>query len=267
MENPKNARSFVKQISAVPQVFIDELFEFYSEDTLQTDFVIKLDAVAKWLEATKKNLVQTLQRSYNENIDYTQSIYSPDKSLKKHPRNNHYKLYLLTPDCFKRLCMMSRSKKADLVRTYYIEVEKLFYKYSSFIREGMKREIEQLENNQKPKTDPPGIGYIYVVRAHHSKDLFKIGRTKNWKTRLEEHSSTSANDIEVLYKYQVTNPEETEGCIHAILRKSKYRRRKEIFEVPIDHIKKVVQQCGDLGTKLVYKKKQSTLKGGCYVVL
>ena len=51
--------------------------------------------------------------------------------------HNNYKLYMLTPDCFKRLAMLSRSKNAEMVRTYFIEVEGLFLKYRTQTTEGM----------------------------------------------------------------------------------------------------------------------------------
>ncbi len=98
----------------IPQSFIDD---FYNENTMEDDFVIELDTIAKWLEASKKNLVKTLRRSYTEHIDYIQK-----KNDNKD--NNNYKVYLLTPDCFKHICMMSRSKNSDKIRTYYIQVEK-----------------------------------------------------------------------------------------------------------------------------------------------
>ena len=37
------AAEFVKQTTAVPEQFVDELFEFYDENTLPTEFVINLD--------------------------------------------------------------------------------------------------------------------------------------------------------------------------------------------------------------------------------
>jgi hypothetical protein len=78
-------------MTTVPKDFIDELFEFYDEHTLQTDFVINLDHVAKWLNTTKFTLIKTLRSSYKVNIDYTSN--KTENPNKIHYRNNNYKLY------------------------------------------------------------------------------------------------------------------------------------------------------------------------------
>ena len=52
---------------------------------------------------------------------------------------------LMTPDCFKRLCMRSRGKKAEEVRTYFIQIEALVLKYKDHMVAGMQAEIERLE--------------------------------------------------------------------------------------------------------------------------
>ena len=53
------------------------------------------------------------------------------------------KVVLFTPDCFKRLCVRSRGKKAEDVRTYFIQLEGLVMRYK-----GMRAEIGRLERNQ-----------------------------------------------------------------------------------------------------------------------
>ena len=39
----------------------------------------------------------------------------------------------ITPDCMKRMCMLSTTKKAEDVRTYFIKIEKLIDKYKQII--------------------------------------------------------------------------------------------------------------------------------------
>ena len=115
------AKEFVKRLTSVPNEFIDELFELYGMGTTQSDHVVRLDAVAKWLQARKDQLAVTVRRSYREGIDYVVSRAPP--AHKRVARANHYRVYLLTPDCFKRLAMASRSKNAEMVRTYFIDIE------------------------------------------------------------------------------------------------------------------------------------------------
>ena len=95
-----SAKSYIKKFTTVPESFIDELFEFYNTENavLQTDFVIKLSVVAKWLNARKDHLVETLKKSYKNGIDY--NVIKPVDFVRKNSHVNHYKEYMLTPDCF-----------------------------------------------------------------------------------------------------------------------------------------------------------------------
>jgi len=263
-----SAKEFVKLTSSVPVDFIDELFEFYDEYTNQSDPVINLDVVAKWLSANKYKLVITLKKSYKYNFDY---IITPNKqkNIKKDPRANNNKLYLLTPDCFKRLAMMSRSKNAEMVRTYFIEIENMYLKYREQTLEGMKNEIDRLQRNQKViKNIKPKLGYIYVIRASEYNDsLVKIGRTKNLTSRLKTYNSGQADDIEVLYTYRVPDIVSAEGCVKSLLRQFKYRKYKEVYQADINMVKELLKTCGDISAKLHYKKQKMEMTGGFYIVI
>ena len=131
------AKQFLKKYSSVPNKFIDELFEMYDENTMPVDMVINLDRVAKWLSVSKFNLIKILRASYKEGIDYEMK-QAPNPN-KKDPRNNNYKLVLITPDCFKRLCMQSRSKKAEEMRSYFIDIEYVLLKYRADLVRGLTR--------------------------------------------------------------------------------------------------------------------------------
>jgi phage anti-repressor protein len=260
-----SAKAFVKQLSTVPERFIDELFELYNEDNLQTDFVIKLDAIAAWLQTPKKNLVKTLKSSYKVKIDYVVNKRTLEE--KKNTQNNNYKVYMLTPDCFKRLAMLSRSKNAEMVRTYFIEVEGLFLKYRTQTTEGMQQEIDRLKKNQKSHHNDHE-GYMYIIRAVNGiYNLYKIGRTADLSKRLNTYNTSAADEIEILYKYRTDKLKATEGCVKAWLQEYNYRKYKEVYEVDIDVIKKVISQCGSIGAKLVAKEKgRKEMVGGHYLV-
>lgn len=125
---------FLKKHSIIPNTFIDDFLEMYNPDTIQTDLVINLDHVVKLLNTRKSDLHKTLIASYKRGIDYT--IQKSVKKTGKYGGNNYNKI-MITPDCFKRLCMRSRSKRAEEVRTYFIQLQSMLVKYKSFIIEGM----------------------------------------------------------------------------------------------------------------------------------
>jgi phage anti-repressor protein/predicted GIY-YIG superfamily endonuclease len=265
-----DAKTLIKKMTTVPSAFIDELFEFYDEHTLQTDFVINLDHVSKWLDTLKKRLIETLKSSYKLNIDYTlQKAVNPNK---KHTSSNNYKKCLLTPDCFKRLCMLSKARNADMVRTYFIEIETLFFKHKDQMIEGLQRDIQRLENNQKSKKKyTKGEGYIYVIKASPVDDsVVKIGRTKDLQHRLSNHSSSHADSLNVLYVYKADNVEAVEGCIKSYLNGVRYAKYKEVYKVDLEYVKRLIGRCDNVGRlETVYQRRKevSSQEGGYYIAL
>jgi phage anti-repressor protein len=261
-----SAIKFVKKYTSVPEGFIDELFDMYDVTTSQTDFAIRMSLVAKWLSSSKRVLTRTLRSSYTENVDY-KKIRPTDKYYKTSAKVNNFVEYFLTPDCFKRLCMMSRSKNAEMVRTYFLAVEKAFYQYRNETEEGMRQTIERLERNQKGIVNNDSPGVVYLKRAsHHDRNLMKIGRTKSAKDRVRTYNTGEADDVEILYQYKTDYVKSVEKCVKAWLEDKRYRRYKEVYDVTPDVAKKFIENCGEIGLKLMHKKRNSNLKGGYFIV-
>ena len=125
--------------------FINDFYEIYDfNEYNNNDFIINLDLISFWLETRKSKLKETLLNSYNLNIDYKISKEKEGKISK-----SNKEIILLTPDCFKRLCLLSRTKKAEQIRTYYLELEKLINNYKNYIIEALQNTVNLLENNQK----------------------------------------------------------------------------------------------------------------------
>jgi superfamily II DNA or RNA helicase/phage anti-repressor protein len=114
-------------VNAILIKFIDDFFSLYKYDTKEDEFVINLDVLAKWLDARKSTIKETLTNSYTKGIDYTTQKVSTGSNGR--PSIN----VMLTPDCMKRICMVSRTKKAEEVRTYFIELEKHIDRYKDVI--------------------------------------------------------------------------------------------------------------------------------------
>ncbi len=263
-----SAKEYIKRLTTIPTDFVDELFELYDTNTTQTDFVVKLDAISKWLHGRTDKLVDTLRRTYRYKIDYI--ITKPGDDTKTHPRANNRKLYLLTPDCFKRIAMMSRSKNAEMVRSYFIEIEGLFIKYREQTLEGMRHDIESLERNQRPKKlGEAKPGYLYIIRASDTKDgLYKIGRTKSDIIhRMKQYNTGRADDVEVLYTYRTDDFAGAEGCVKSFLKKYQYRKYKEVYQTDLQMIKELLKSCSEIGAKLVHKTSKSVMNGGYYIIL
>jgi superfamily II DNA or RNA helicase len=99
--------------------FIDDFFSLYDVKSSNDDFVIDLEKLANLLKSQKKILKTTLLTSYQLDVDYKL------KTLKPEGKGRPIEEVMITPNCFKRLCMMSRTKKAEEVRNYFIALEDL----------------------------------------------------------------------------------------------------------------------------------------------
>lgn len=241
------AKDYIKKISNVPNKFVDEIFSFYDENTLQTDFVIDLNHVAKWLDTRKSKLMETLRNTYKKNIDY---IITKDKNpYQKDPRNNNYKHVLITPDCFKRICMLTRSSKGETVRSYFIDIENTFIKYRQQTLDGIKLDM-------KPRRKyPPSTGYVYIIRVSEQKNLYKIGSTKDMNKRSSTYRTGRERDIDLMFLYKTDNIQEVEGCMKSWLKPAQYINKTEIYQIDFSEIKKLVHECAKIGMKLHYKSK------------
>ena len=151
-------KDFLKKYSNLNDEFIDDFYNIYEfNENNNSDYMIDLDIVSKWLDTRKRKLKETLVKSYNKNIDY---ILRKEKTRKISKINKE--IILLTPDCFKQMCLLSRTKKEEDVRTYYLELEKLLNNYKDYIIEGLQKTVEILENNQKRSTNKYKRCCIYI---------------------------------------------------------------------------------------------------------
>lgn len=259
-------KTFLKQHSVIPNEFIDNFLSMYNPETLQTDLVINLEKVSKWLHVPKHKLIKTLKTSYKEDIDY---IIKKSKLQIKYGGNN-YKVVMISPDCFKRLCMRSNSKKAEEVRTYFIELESLLVRYRTTLINGMDQEIKLMEKAIKPKNSEDSAGYVYVIKASPEKDsVFKIGRTKDLNKRLSNYETGRIDGVELVFKFRTDSHVATEACLKALLQPDRYRKYKEIYKADVNVIKKLIEKCDDAAKyKRIYTSRRApVMTGGYYLVL
>jgi len=220
MDN-NNLINFLKKYTNISNKFIDDFFNLYTVKTSKNDFVIDLENVAKWLKANRKEIKKTLIRSYEEKVDYI--------IIKKETKGRPYENTYITPECFKRLCMLSRTEKAEEVRTYFIEIENVLDNYKNVIIDHLNKRIDILENNQKPTIDT-NVGLIYILKSNDDiENIYKIGKSKKFKERILSHNSSHPDNIQILYVYETKYIDEIEACLKTALKSKQYRKRKEFY--------------------------------------
>ena len=249
-------RQFLKMYSPLSNEFIDDFYNIYDYNESNTDdFIIELEIIAKWLDTRKRKLKETLIKSYTKDKDYIIS-----KTIKKEKISKSNKeLILLTPDCFKRLCLLSRTDKAEEVRTYFLELEKLINNYKNFIIDGLKQTVNILENNQK-ETAPKNIkGVVYILKSPKDiNGIYRFGQTEDFAKRLINYNSAHSDKMEIVYIYETRDMKKIESCVLAQIKELRYRKRKDFYEIDVNLLKKIIGSCSDLTLK--YKKKIGTSK-------
>ena len=254
-------QDFLKKYSSISNKFIDNFFSLYTINTSDDDFIINFDNLVKWLNMRKDNLKKTLVASYIKNVDY--KITKTKSITAGKPREE----IMITSDCCKRLCMLSKTIKAEEVRTYFIEIEKLMDKYKKYIIEGLNNKIDILENNQKPILDTKS-GVIYVLKTDHNIiDLYKIGKTKKFKERIRTHNSSHIDNVDIVHVYETKYIDEVEKCLKNVLLSKQYRKRKEFYQIDLDIIKELIKTCDKMSLKVRKNNKNIKKTGGYYIML
>lgn len=262
MNNTLSLKEFLKKFSVLSNEFIDDFYNVYEfNEERNTNFIINIENVAKWLNTKKGKIKETLVKTYNEQIDYIVTKEKANMAISK----SNKEIILLTADCFKRLCLLSRTKKGEEVRTYFIELEKLIDKYKNYIINGLRETINILENNQKPI--PKKLkGIIYIIKSLKDiNGIYRFGQTLDFKKRLVNYNSSNSDKMEVLFMYETKNLKQVEDCVIAQLKEFRYKKRKDFYQIDLDIIKKLIKSCDEMTLsykKLINQKKSTNKKGG-----
>jgi len=257
-------KTFLIKYTTINKKFIEDFHNIINEDYFNHyyEFLIVSEVLRKWLKIkTHKEFKETIKKSYKINVDYKLEKIKKSEGSGGHNRE----VIKLTPEATKKICLMTKSKVGDDVRQYFIDLELTFYKFKNHIIESLNNKIKLLENNQKPKINS-SKGIIYVFRALNTENatLYKIGRSISSKKRFNSHNSPLANDLEIIMIYEADNIEQLESCVKNYMKKSQYRKYKEIYEVDLDIIKEVIEDC-DVKLKQINNmidKKNKKQKGG-----
>ena len=228
------------------QLFVSSFYCYLNFDK-NTDFVVDLDDVWRWLDFSQKfNAIRILEANFKPNVDYkniTASSSDSDEEQstnqdkpKKHGGHNKQTIKL-TIRCFKLLCLKAQTKKAGEIHEYYLRLEELLHQIldteTSELRAQLeqknevistlnqatitltqekKRAIEKTLISQFPvNTECIYFGTIDNTNADNEK-LIKFGHTNNLATRVADHHKKYTNFI-LAAAFRVHNKVEIENYI------------------------------------------------------
>lgn len=233
--------NFIIKRSNIPKNFLKDFFNLGGDTYGDTYKNINFDDVVKWLDTNKNNLKRLLVANFKIMDDYTE-----EKILIKNKNRgaNYISKIMLTPDCFKELCMLSKSEKAKGVRKYYITAESLLRDSFEQIINNLNIELGLIKKNIKKPIEIIG-GHIYILKALNTtqKNMFKLGNSDDMKKRLRTYNSGNANNIEPLFIMKVDDINMVEGCIKNIAKEYQYIKNKEVYNIDFEFLKKLCVKC------------------------
>jgi phage anti-repressor protein len=232
---------FIIKRSNISKDFLRDFFNLGGDTYGDTYKNINFDDVVKWLGVVKNNLKRLLKDNFNIMDDYTE-----EKILIKNNKRgaNYVSKIMLTPDCFKELCMLSQTEKAKGVRKYYIIVEGLLRDHFEQIINDLNIELGLIKSNIKKQTQVIG-GHIYILKAMNTtqKDMYKLGNSDDMKKRLRVYNTGNANNIEPLFIMKVNDIIMVEGCIKNLAREYQYKKNKEVYNIDFEFLQKLCIKC------------------------
>ena len=243
------------------QLFVASFYCYLNYDK-NTDFVVDLDDVWKWLDFSQKfNAIRILEANFKLDVDYKNITASNSDSDEEHSTNQdkpkkhggHNKQTIkLTIRCFKLLCLKAQTKKAGEIHEYYMKMEETLHQIldteTSELRaqleqknevistlnqatitltEEKKRAVEKTLISQFPvNTECIYFGTIDNTNSDNEK-LIKFGHTNNLANRVADHHKKYTNFI-LAGAFKVCNKVEIENNIKS---HPKIKRQLRTIEV------------------------------------
>jgi hypothetical protein len=145
------------------QLFVSSFYCYLNYDK-NTDFVVDLDDVWKWLGFTQKITARMMiETNFKPNVDYTVSIpefkksnqdqtsggsdddQSAENTVQAKPKNGgqNKQTIKLTIRCFKLLCMKAQTKKAGEIHDYYLRLEEIILMTVDHQTNQLRAQLEQ----------------------------------------------------------------------------------------------------------------------------
>ena len=253
---------FLKRYSLIDNKFIDDFYSFYDNHQNEYDYTIDLNNLAFWLEIRKDNLKVLLQSNFNEDDDYV--IEETKLNGKgKGKGGNNTKNILLTYTCAKLLCMISKTPKADVIRKFYIDLEKLIITYKDSIVKDLNNQLGIHISNKQIIDENKNKGLIYILKVDETKDInyqddmiVKIGSTHDIEARMKQYNVGRVNELPIIFVYLSDNINELETCINQNLKSYQVKYNTETFNIDVPFIKDTIKYCTKKNALLLKQNKR-----------
>jgi len=135
--------------------------------------------------------------------------------------------YYVNLDTFEKICMMSKSKKANSVRDYFILLRKFINYYKDHIS-GMI--LDKIINKK----------VIYIIVVNKGKNINKLGRSKDQRKRLYGYATGKDTHPDIKFILLVNDEHQVEMCTKIFLKQYVYREKTELYKVDVNFLKAIL---------------------------
>jgi len=178
------------------QMFVASFYCYLNYDS-ETDFVIDLDNIWKWLGFGQKvNAKTLLEKNFTIDKDYKLLLSSGNQTFSdKTTRGGHNKeTFMLSVETFKMFCMKAGTKKADEIHKYYIKMERIL---QSVLQEKateltIQIQIKDQQMQQLQQQQEDSKAEIDRIETAHKKDYVHNMALAKEQMLLKEYGTSGA---------------------------------------------------------------------------
>jgi phage anti-repressor protein len=239
------------------KLFVSSFYCYLNYDK-NTDFVIDLDNVWKWLGFTQKVKAKTLlEKNFVVNKDYKILLCDIVKQVCTTHGGHNKEIFMLTIQTFKKFCLKAQTQKANEIHEYYIKLEEILQESIEEETDELRLQLQQKDSiilDMKQSTEqekqkltkekqraveqaivvqfPVNTECIYIGSIENTNDLgeklLKFGHTNDLSTRVFDHRKKYTNFV-LIEAFRVQNKVEIENLI-----KSNPKIKKQIRSIEVN---------------------------------
>jgi phage anti-repressor protein len=257
-------RSFI--IKENPKLDAKFVNEFVLSLRNRKGFVINLEKAMHWIGYSRKdNAKRALESSFKKDVDYI-------IELGEIKHNKITEEIMLTVACFKELALQAPTEKGKEVRQYYVAMERSYLDYVDMQLTEYQTQMITMQKQTAEATHRATAAekeqkklqekllkfvcreseVVYIldgsmgdVQQENGEVVYKIGYSKNARTREKSYHTGKAHKPAFLLEYRCMNGKVVEDMCKAVLQGYEYEPGREIYEVPFDLLKKVLTMNAD----------------------
>lgn len=145
--------------------------------------------------------------------------------------------YMLSFECFEKLCMNSSTKKGQEFRDYFIMLRKFIDYYKNQFAD----KIISLTKTNK---------FIYILSVNKSNNILKLGRTSDIRKRLQTYSTGRDTHPDIKFIMIVEDDKQVERCAKSFTKAFQYKENKELYKMHNANLKEIIFDCAGIDKRV-----------------